>query len=84
MEGDAARRNWAAPVAGSAGEGGGKRLGTHQGSIWVLGWDWGRAGIGVPRRGRVASAWSSAPVSSRPGQQRGRRGATPAVQGDKG
>jgi hypothetical protein len=28
----------------------------------VLGWGRGRAGVGVPWRGRVASAWSSAPT----------------------
>jgi hypothetical protein len=42
-----------------AGERVGKRLGTHQGSIWVLGWGRDRAGVGVPRRGRAAPAWSS-------------------------
>jgi hypothetical protein len=55
------------PEYGGSGEGigrgrWGKPLGTHQGSIWVLGWGWGRAGIGVLRRGRVAAARSSAPA----------------------
>jgi hypothetical protein len=62
MEGGAARRNWAAPVAGSAGGRWRKPLGTHQGSNWVLSWGRDRAGVGVPRRGRVAAAGSSAPA----------------------
>jgi hypothetical protein len=57
-----------------AGERAGKRLGTHQGLIWVLGW--GRRGCrwGGPRLSTAAATGALAPAGLRPRKSNGRRG----------
>jgi hypothetical protein len=57
-----------------AGERAGKRLGTHQGSIWVLGW--GRRGYrrGGPRLPAAAATGALAPASLQPRKSNGRCG----------
>jgi hypothetical protein len=74
MEGGGSGRNPANWRRGWPEKRAGKRLGTHQGSIWVLGW--GRRGCrrGGPRLPAAAAAGAPAPVSLRPRKSNGRRG----------
>jgi hypothetical protein len=73
MEGGAARRNWAAPVAGSAGEGGETTRDSPRfdSGAWLGS---GRAGKGTPRHSRAAAARSPAPARWWLGGRRERAG----------